>query len=141
MKILLTKDIKKLGEIGKIIEVNSGYAKNYLIPTKKAIIANKENLLKFIKIKIDNKTNNVDDKINNTSIIIPVTPKNDNEIYGSITPKSLAKIFKKLNLQVNSKNINKNISIRKIGKYKLEIKNKKTNNINNIYIILIKNKC
>ena len=44
MKIILLDKIQKLGEIGDIVEVNSGYARNFLIPQKKAAFASKKNI-------------------------------------------------------------------------------------------------
>ena len=44
MKIILLDKIQRLGEIGDIVEVNSGYARNFLIPQKKAAFASKSNI-------------------------------------------------------------------------------------------------
>ena len=50
MKIILTDKIQKLGEIGDVVEVSSGYARNFLIPKKKAMFASDENL-KYVESK------------------------------------------------------------------------------------------
>src|SRR6056297_2729711 len=47
MKIILVKDIKGLGNGGEVVEVKNGYARNYLLPQKLAIVANKYNLTKI----------------------------------------------------------------------------------------------
>ncbi|MBZ2279242.1 50S ribosomal protein L9, partial [Buchnera aphidicola] len=47
MEIILLSKLNKLGDIGSIINVKSGYARNFLIPTGKAIVANKKNLDSF----------------------------------------------------------------------------------------------
>ena len=44
MKIILLDKIQRLGNIGDIVEVNSGYARNFLIPQKKAAFASKKNI-------------------------------------------------------------------------------------------------
>ena len=44
MKIILTTNIKKLGKIGDLVNVKDGYARNYLLPKKMALIQNKKNL-------------------------------------------------------------------------------------------------
>ena len=50
MKIILLDKIQKLGEIGEVVEVKSGYARNFLIPKKKAMFASDENL-KYVESK------------------------------------------------------------------------------------------
>ena len=53
MKIILLDKIQKLGEIGDVVEVSSGYARNFLIPKKKAMFASDENL-KYVESKKQN---------------------------------------------------------------------------------------
>lgn len=84
MKIILLEKIEKLGNISEIIEVKNGYAKNYLIPQKKALIANKENILlqeEKIKNKKEKNIFSTKHSLQNTNIIIPVTAKNNDELY------------------------------------------------------------
>ena len=53
MKVILLENISKLGSIGEIIEVKRGYARNFLISTKKALFASKENIQEVEKKKIE----------------------------------------------------------------------------------------
>lgn len=140
MKIILLEKIEKLGNINEIIEVKNGYAKNYLLPQKKALIANKENIfLQEEKNKNKKEKNifNTKNSLQNTNIIIPVTVKNNDELYITYTTTKIIKILKKLNINVKQKNITKDIFIKKIGTYELEIK---TNNKELIKMHLIFNK-
>lgn len=140
MKIILLEKIEKLGNISEIIEVKNGYAKNYLIPQKKALIANKENILlqeEKIKNKKEKNIFSTKHSLQNTNIIIPVTAKNNDELYITYTTTKIIKILKKLNINVKQKNITKDIFIKKTGTYELEIK---INNKDLIKIHLIFNK-
>ena len=53
MKVILLENISKLGSIGEIIEVKRGYARNFLISTKKALFASKENIKKLKRKKLN----------------------------------------------------------------------------------------
>ena len=51
MKVILLENLKKIGSIGEVIDVNRGFARNYLIANKKALYASKENIKEVEKIK------------------------------------------------------------------------------------------
>ena len=53
MKIVLLENLRKLGSIGEIINVKRGYARNFLIPQKKALFASEKNVKEVEKIKTD----------------------------------------------------------------------------------------
>jgi len=144
MKIILLKDVNNLGKINDIVDVKNGYAKNYLFPLQKALLATRKNIANINKNTIEQNNYIRDDKINETklfdnlTIMIPVTTRNDDEMYGSINPQNLSKIFKHLKLKINLEMINQTILIKKTGRYKLEIINKKHNMTTTIFLMLIK---
>lgn len=125
MKIILLEKIEKIGNAGEIINVKNGYAKNYLIPKKKALLANKENVF-LQEEKIKNKKNkdifNTKNSLQNINIIIPVTVKNNDELYITYNISKVMKILKKLNLNIKQKNITKDILIKKLGTYEIDVK-------------------
>ncbi|HFL8819293.1 MAG TPA: 50S ribosomal protein L9 [Candidatus Azoamicus sp. OHIO2] len=141
MKIILLKDIPNLGVSGHVVFVKNGYARNYLFPLSKAVIASNFNI---INVKKNNNcsekvfTNTIESRLNNTVIIIPVKLKNNSETYNVITSLKLFRIIKKLKLNLNIKKINNNVCFNKAGNYKIEFKNRKTNIITYIYVMLIK---
>ena len=53
MKVILLENLRKIGSIGDVINVKRGFARNYLISTKKALYASKENIKEVEKIKIE----------------------------------------------------------------------------------------
>ena len=53
MKVILLENLRRIGSIGEIIEVKRGFARNFLISTKKALYASKENIAEVEKIKAD----------------------------------------------------------------------------------------
>lgn len=146
MKIILLKKIKNL-EIGTITTVKNGYAKNFLIPSQIAIIANKKNIEKIEKIEkttlnIEKKSKYLSQKdlkkINEINIIIPAIVQNNDKIYGSINKQRLFNIFKYLDIKINIKNLITPLLIKTTGDYKLEFKNKEYNITTIIYLTLMK---
>lgn len=144
MKIIILEKINKIGNRGDIIKIKNGYAKNYILPNKKGIIATSKNMEKIKndlltdlnkEIKQDIKNNKL---LNNSIIFIPVSVKKNDEIYGSFNLIRLSKIIKKLELKLNIKNIETNFLFKKTGNYNIIFKNKKINSNTEIHVSLLK---
>jgi len=104
MQVILLENIKKLGTIGQKVEVKDGYARNFLIKNKKALLANKKNIEYFEKQKVEiNKKNEIEkDKakeiyklINDTELEIYKESMDNGSLYGSINIKEILLLIKK----------------------------------------------
>ena len=62
MKVILLENVRKIGTIGDIIDVNRGFARNFLISQKKALFASKENIKEVEKIKNEFNKKDLDKK-------------------------------------------------------------------------------
>ena len=111
MEVILLESFNKLGKIGDVVNVKDGFARNFLIPQKKALRANKENKDYFTKIKSEliEKNNKVIDnaksdlkKISNDEIIFIRNASDNGQLYGSVSPKDISNYF-------NEKNIHKTV--------------------------------
>ncbi len=131
MEVILLETFDRLGQIGDIVKVKNGYARNFLIPQKKALRANKENKEKFLKIKndlIEKNTKIVEEskeilkKIEKKEIIFIRNASDNGQLYGSVSPKDIANYFNEKKLDIKPSNINLHSSIKKIGIYELNIK-------------------
>lgn len=131
MEVILLESFDRLGQIGDIVNVKNGFARNYLIPQKKALRANKENKEKFLKIKNDLLEKNkktieesklILKKIENNEIIFIKNASDNGQLYGSVSPKDIANYFNEKNINIKPSNINLHTSIKKIGIYDLNIK-------------------
>ncbi|VFP78376.1 50S ribosomal protein L9 [Buchnera aphidicola (Cinara cuneomaculata)] len=99
MKVILTNSIKKLGKKGQLISVKNGYGRNYLIPTKQALLATSKNIKIFEKNKIfaeKQKSKKIDQAMNRInllktigSIVFFVKSSKKNKIFGSIGIKDI----------------------------------------------------
>jgi len=131
MKIVLLENIRKLGNIGEIINVNRGYARNFLIPEKKALFASEKNMKEVERIKIDlnkkdqekkKKAKEISEKLNNKTFQIKKLATENNELYGSVNPKEISKLIKeKENIELSSSIIQPVKEIKSIGEFKVII--------------------
>ena len=111
MDIILLESLNKLGKAGEIVTVKDGYAKNYLIPEKKAIIANKknkadlENRITQINSNNDKKiveANEIKEKLDQKKISIAMEANDDGSLYGAVSQKSVSEsIYSLLEIKIS----------------------------------------
>jgi len=131
MKVILLENLRRIGSIGEIIDVKRGFARNYLISTKKALYASKENIAEVQKIKSE--LNKKDDEkkkeakkiseiINGKEYEIKKLSTENKELYGSVKPTEIAKLIQ-INDKVDIKPsmIQPITEIKSIGKFKVKI--------------------
>ena len=98
MQIILLETLNKLGKAGEVVSVKDGFAKNFLIPQKKAIIANKKNLndlnSKMSQINENNmkkisEANELKAKLDGKEINIQMEANEDGNLYGNLGPRQI----------------------------------------------------
>ena len=129
MKIVLLENLRKLGNIGETINVKRGYARNFLIPQKKALFASEKNLKEVEKIKSDlNKKDQekkkaakeIADKLKNKTFEVKKLVTENKELYGSVKPTEISKILKeKVNVELSSSLIQPVKEIKTVGEFKV----------------------
>tara|TARA_B100000886_G_scaffold335744_1_gene293302 strand:- start:691 stop:1137 length:447 start_codon:yes stop_codon:yes gene_type:complete len=114
MKIILLDNIPKLGNIADIIDVKSGYARNYLIPQKKAMFASKENIEYVETRKAELAKASSDevavaqekaDQINGSSAEIKVQVTEEGTMYGSVGTREISDALSAEELVVDKSNV------------------------------------
>ena len=131
MEVILIENIEKLGKVGDVVKVKDGYARNYLIPKKKVLRANKENLKVFDEKKSvieaeekkrKEKSEEIAKKIKNLEIIIIRNAGENGQLYGSVTSKDIVKEILLLNkIELLNEQINLKKTLKSIGVYEVEI--------------------
>ena len=114
MKIILLDKIQRLGEIGDIVDVNSGYARNFLIPQKKAAFASDKNIAE-VEAKKDElaaisadiltqaKARAKDLEGSECEILVPVTE--EGALYGSVGTREISEAFIKSEIQIDKSEV------------------------------------
>ena len=111
MEIILLESLNKLGKAGEIVTVKDGYAKNFLIPAKKAIIANKKNKAD-LETRITQINSNNDkkiaeayqlkEKLDGKKILVEMEANDDGSLYGAVSQKSISEsIFSLLEIKIS----------------------------------------
>ena len=133
MQVILKKDVQNLGEVGDLINVKDGYARNYLIPNNlaqaatKGALADREQNLQRIKSKAEKLHNEALDKASKIeaaeNIEIDTKAGESGKLFGAITTKRLAEeILAKTGVEVDRKLIILDSPINKVGNYTMTIK-------------------
>lgn len=132
MKVILTQDVKGQGKKDQIIEVSDGYARNFLLPRKLAVIAdakamneakNKE-ASKQHKIEVEKEeARKIAKQLESITVKIVESAGNDNRLYGAVTSKDIAeKLAKDHKITIDKKKIVMSEPIKTFGAYKVEVK-------------------
>ena len=132
MKVILIEDVKSLGKKGEIVNVNDGYARNYVLPKKLGVEANSKNLndLKLQK-KNDEKVAKekledakaLAEKIEAKEIVVKLEAGTSGKVFGSVSTKEIAaEVKKQLGLEVDKKKISIPDAIKSLGNYNVKVK-------------------
>ena len=131
MKVILTKDVEKLGKAGDIVNVKHGYARNYLVPKGMAFMANEKNVkeLQFNKRMIAKKINTevgtaeaIATKLANCEIRIRKKVGEEGKLFGSVTTREIEAALIEQGFDIDHRNIITDGSIKKSGVYEVEVK-------------------
>jgi len=131
MKVILVKDIEKVGSIGDELEIKDGYARNYLIPKKFAIESNKGaiQILEKKKLEASRREQKIKDecralaeRIKAGSFTIPVDAGEKDKLFGSVTAEMISDFLKVEGIDVDKRKIVLEEPIKALGVYNIEIR-------------------
>ena len=130
MQIILLESIDRVGKAGEIVAVKDGYANNFLLPKKLAIVANKKNKLNLdTKLEVISKQNEIKivdantlkDALDKISLTMRVEANDEDGLYGAITQKQVSDLLKAQGHNILNENIITG-EIKKIGEFDITIK-------------------
>ena len=131
MKVILKENIEKLGFKDEIVDVKNGFARNFLIPKNKAVIAT-ENAIKVLNEKLRQQESRLNEEIENanktveelsklTIVIKSKLQEDGKKLFGSISSKQLVDEISNQGIEIDRKFV-KLSSIKEIGTYTAEIR-------------------
>ena len=131
MEIILLKDIDTLGERHEVVKVKPGYARNYLIPSKLALVANSTNKAKLDKLRADEAAHEAERiadfrkmaaKLEGQTLRIGAKAGSTGKIFGSVTSVQLMQALKdQMGIEVIRKKIDLTDEIKVLGQYSATI--------------------
>ena len=126
MKVILTETLEHVGDAGEIVEVKPGYARNYLLPRKLALIANTGNMAVYEAVKsqrgaqLAREKKEAEDRaeaIGKASVTIAVAVGEEDRIFGSVTNQQIADSLNEQGLTIDRRSIQLDEPIRALGVY------------------------
>ena len=132
MKVVLLEDVNSLGKKGDIVEVSEGYARNFIIPKKKGVEANQENLNtlklqkaneeKIAKEKLE-AAKELAAKLNEASVSLTIKGGKDGRTFGSVSSKEIEEAIKsQLGLEIDKKKLVIAEPIKTFGNHEVKVK-------------------
>ncbi len=129
-KVVVLEKFKKNWDIGSVVSVKDGYARNYLIPTGKAKFATKRNIEEIktleeslLKKDDENKSiaNNTASKINELKFSKEIAAKENGELYGSLSVSDIVIFLAENDINIQKKFVKLGNKIKTIGEYSVDI--------------------
>ena len=131
MKIILTEALDNLGQAGSVVDVRDGYARNYLIPRKLALVASKGNMKVYEELKRqkearDNRAEReaaaLSKKLEKASCTIAVAVGKEDQIFGSVTAQHVSEHLAEQGFEIDRRWIELEEPIRALGVYDVSIR-------------------
>jgi len=130
MDVILLERVPNLGRLGEVVKVKPGYARNYLLPQKKALRATKENMAYFERQKAVLEETNAErrqgaeaqaGKIDGASVVIVRQAAETGQLYGSVSTRDIADAISALGTEVERQHVVLNQAIKTLGLFKIPV--------------------
>lgn len=132
MKVILLQDVKTLGKKGDIVDINEGYARNFVLPKKLGLEANNKNLndlklqkandAKIAKEQLE-QAQDLAKKVEELSVVTYIKSGEGGRTFGSVSSKEIAKAMKEQHgIELDKKKISLQDSIKSLGVHEVTIK-------------------
>jgi large subunit ribosomal protein L9 len=130
MEVILLERVAKLGQMGDVVRVKDGFARNFLLPKGKALRATDANKSKFESMKAELQAKNLEtkseagkvgSKLDGKSFPVLRQASESGQLYGSVSPRDLAALLSENGFEVDRNQIALNTPIKTIGQHKVPV--------------------
>lgn len=131
MEVILREDIEKLGQRGQVLNVADGYARNYLLPKRLAVLATNSNK-KIVEqerdaylrreAKVKSEAEDLAKMLAAVNITISQRVGEEGHLFGSVTVKDIADALERQNYTIDRRKIQMEEPIRQVGEYKIPVR-------------------
>lgn len=131
MQVILLERVAKLGQMGDVVDVKAGYARNFLLPQGKAKTASESNIAAFDAQKAQLEARNLEtkaeaealgDKLNGQQFIVIRSASDAGALYGSVTPRDAADAATEAGFTVDKKQVSLVAPIKDLGLHTVAVK-------------------
>jgi len=130
MKVILKEDVQNLGQQGDVVEVKSGYARNYLMPQKLAILFTKqqkksiEEAQRVEERKLEREKDQLESvlkQVEDLSLSLKMQSEEDSKLFGSVTKLDIVKLLEENGITIDKKYVDLPSPIKTLGEHKVNI--------------------
>ena len=130
MDVILLERVGKLGQIGDVVRVKDGFARNFLLPKGKALRATKDNKVKFDAMKVQLETRNLElkgeahkigEKLDGKNFVVIRQASESGQLYGSVSARDLVDLLTKGGFTVDRSQIAIHAPIKTLGMHKVPV--------------------
>ena len=131
MQVILLERVTKLGQMGDVVDVRPGYARNFLLPQRKALMASGDNIARFEAEKAQLEARNLETRkeaedlagrLNGQNFTIIRQASDAGSLYGSVTPRDAAEIATQSGYTIDRKQIVLDYPIKELGLHNVVVK-------------------
>jgi large subunit ribosomal protein L9 len=130
IELILLERVEKLGQMGQLVKVRPGYARNYLLPQKKAMRATKENLAYFETQRVQLEANNlqrrseaaeIGAKLEGLSVVLVRQAGESGQLYGSVSARDIADAVTEAGFTIERRQVVLERPIKNLGMHPLRV--------------------
>ncbi len=130
MEVILLERVENLGQMGQVVKVRPGFARNYLLPQRKAMRATKANMAHFekqraqleaVNLQRRQEAQHVAEKMGGLSVVVTRQAGDTGVLYGSVSPRDVAQAVTEAGFTIDKRQVTINEPIKTLGLFKLRV--------------------